>query len=100
MKITESQKDLCAKAGETISNLDFLTKREEFKNFIAQFRRRAEELSEQILDDDAITSEERERLRQRRKGILEVIDSPEEDMRVNRGIIDSYYGPAGDPDGD
>ena len=98
MRITESQKDLCAKAGETISNLDFLTKREEFKNFVAQFRRRADELRDQILDDDAITSEERERLRQRRNGILEVIESPEEDMRVNRVIIDSYYGPAGDPD--
>jgi hypothetical protein len=32
--------------------------------------------------------------------MLEVLDSPAEDMRVNRGIIDSYYGPGGDPDGD
>ena len=49
MNITESQKDLCAKAGETISNLDFLTKREEFKNFIAQFRSTAEDAARNAL---------------------------------------------------
>lgn len=96
--MTESQKDLCAKAGQTISNLDFLLKREEFKNFIEQFRRRADELKNQILEDGPLSSEERESLRQRLRGILEVIESPEEDMRVNRGIIDSYYGAGGDPD--
>jgi hypothetical protein len=98
--MTDSQKDLCVKAGQTISNLDFLTKREEFQEFIANHRRNAEAIAERILDDDSLSPEERERLRQRRKGMLEVLDSPAEDMRVNRGIIDSYYGPGGDPDGD
>lgn len=97
MALTDSQKDLCAKAGQTISNLDFLTKREEFQEFIANHRRNADALAEQILDDDSISPEQRERLRQRRKGMLEVLDSPAEDMRVNRGIIDAYY-PGGDPE--
>lgn len=92
MTMTGAQKDLCVKAGETISNLDFLTKREEFRSFVDQFRRRAEELAYSILDDDALTADERERLRQRRKGILEVINSPDEDMRANRNLIDSFYG--------
>lgn len=98
MRITENQKDLCAKAGQTISNLDYLTKREEFQEFIANHRRHADVLAEQILEDDGISSDERERLRQLRKGILSVIDSPEQDMRACRTIIDGHYGPGGDPD--
>lgn len=96
--MTQSQKDLCANAGQRISNLDFLTKREEFKEFINQFRVVAEELAKVILNEDNINAQERERMRQRRIGILDVIDSPEIDMRANRGILDSFFGPGGNPD--
>lgn len=92
MILSESQKDTCINAGRIISNLDFLTHREEFQEFIAQFQRRADEMAEQILESDNLSPDERERLRQRRKGILEVILSPDEDMRANRNILDQYHG--------
>ena len=48
-------------------------------------------MARSILEDDELSDLERERLRQRRKGILEVLDSPEQDMKINRKIVDGIY---------
>ena len=96
--ITPEQRQTAIEAGQTFSNLEFLTKREEFQEFIAKHRRIAEGLADQILNDDNLTHEERDALRHRRKGILEVIYSPAIDMLTARKITESIYGPGGGPD--
>lgn len=93
--ITTDDKDLCARAGQTISNLDFLLKREEFKEFIARHQATVDSMEQTILNDDSISHEEREKMRQIRLGMLEVITSPERTMIANRNVIESFYGSDG-----
>ena len=63
----------CDGAFAQLSNLDFLEKRPEFQQFLARHRTAVAELERAILEDDSISPEERERLRMRRKGIMDVI---------------------------
>lgn len=92
--MTREITELCRKASETFSNLDFLTKRDEFREFIEIFERRAASIAEEILENDDISADEREKLRQIRKGILEVINFPAEEMAASRRVIASHF-----PDG-
>lgn len=97
MTPTPSQRDQATKSGALVSDLDFLTKRREFIEFTDRWRDVAADMARSILDDDELSDLERERLRQRRKGILEVLDSPEQDMKINRKIVDGIY-PGGEED--
>ena len=91
MTPTPSQREQAIKSGTLISDLDFLTKRREFQEFTDRWRDAAANIAREILENDDLSDLERERLRQRRKGILEVLDSPEQDMKINRKIVDGIY---------
>jgi hypothetical protein len=84
--MTIEQQATQKKAAETISAIDFLLKRDEFIAFREKHFRRIAEMEQAILGDE-MTPEQRERLRQRRLGMLEVLNSPEEDREMNRRIL-------------
>ncbi len=76
-------------ASETISNIEFLEKRPEFIAFMGRFRRRADELADNILHEK-MSPEEREALRQQRLGILEVLEAPKNDKRASLNILKGF----------
>ncbi len=88
-QLTDNQHEDLALAARTVSNIDFLLGREEFQEFLHKFRRRSAELEDRILNED-MPAETRERLRQLRLGILEVILSPEEDKTANLRTLSQY----------
>ena len=61
----------------------------EFAAFMGRFRRRADELANQVLHED-MTPEAREAARQYRLGILEVLAAPATDRAANERILAEY----------
>lgn len=77
------------KASRVIRDLDFLSKSEEFQRFMARFKEQADTLAESILHDE-MPHEEREALRHKRIGILEVLRSPNEDRQAQVSVLAQY----------
>lgn len=77
--LTDDERSACLDSFRAISAIEFLTKRPEFQTWLQGHREEVAKIEERILDDD-MPSEEREKLRQKRLGMLEVLNSPEDDM--------------------
>lgn len=77
--LTQEDKDACRDAFRAISAIEFLTKRPEFETWIKGHREEVKKIELAILEKD-MPADEREKLRQRRFGMLEVINSPAKDM--------------------
>lgn len=76
-------------AEATLRSLKALEESPEFAAFMEKFRRRADELANQVLHED-MTPEARESARQYRLGILEVLQSPRSDRAANERILAEY----------
>ena len=61
----------------------------EFQRFMARFKEQADTLAESILHDE-MPHEEREALRHKRLGILEVLRSPNEDRQAQVSVLAQY----------
>lgn len=84
--LTPQQRETARIASETISNLEFLLNRPEFKSFLDRFRRQSDDMADSILHDD-MSPEEREKIRQKRLAILEVLKAPSEDIQACRNTL-------------
>jgi hypothetical protein len=92
--LNQGQRDICARAGESISKCESLLKRPEFTEFMDRFKARADALALQILHDE-MPPEKREELRHIRIGILEVLAYPTEQISASRKILRDYGQDAG-----
>jgi hypothetical protein len=73
----EQQREIDS-AIDAIRIIDNLVANEDFKKFMAQHTARADALADDILHTATLKPEEREALRNRRLGLLEVLMSPQE----------------------
>lgn len=76
-------------AAQTIANMEFLLKREEFVAYQERMRRMSDHLAEDILHNDTLTPVEREAKRNQRLGILECLKAPGDDIISCQNVIRS-----------
>ena len=74
--MTDKTKEQCRVASQTIADIEFLSKREEFTNLMKRFKTRADELADEILHNDTLTDAARNQARHKRDGIMEVLETP------------------------
>lgn len=89
MILTEAQQDVCRKALEHASNIEYLLERDEFQEFMGRHRQRAKDLERSILNDP-MSGEEREALRCLRLGLMEILDSPVNDLESCNKMLSTY----------
>lgn len=77
-KLTDQQRETCRAADRIIRNIDALAAFEPFSAFMARFQAECDALADKILHDP-MTPDEREKLRLRRLGIMEVLKAPTQD---------------------
>lgn len=77
-KLTEQQRDTCRHADRIIRNIDSLAEFEPFRAFLARFQKECDDLADRILHEE-MAADEREKLRLRRLGIMEVLKAPTQD---------------------
>jgi hypothetical protein len=77
-RLTAPQRETCRNADRIIRNIDALAEFEPFRAFMARFQAESDDLAEKILHGE-MPSDEREKLRLRRLGILEVLKAPTRD---------------------
>lgn len=75
-QLSSSEKIATDRAANTIRDIEFLTDCREFKEFMAGFKNRADQMADSILHDSELSPVEREAMRRERLGILEVLQSP------------------------
>jgi hypothetical protein len=85
--ITKPQQDAIDTAIKVIRGIDELAGNENFRNFMKSFSKRSDALALTILHEDKLTHDERESLRNRRLGILEVLMQPSEDRAAQVGVL-------------
>ena len=96
MTRTQSQQDSIDSAMKVIKTIDALAGNEDFQRFMERFTRRADQLALEILHNDMPT-DEREKLRHCRLGILEVLLAPKEDREAQVRVLAGYGIQPGDP---
>lgn len=82
---------------EVVRTIDSLAKNEDFRRFMERFSRRADSLADQILHDE-MKPKQREKLRQRRLGILEILLAPKQDREAQVRNLKQYGIQPGDPE--
>lgn len=88
---TDSQQLAIESALKLVRTIDNLAGNPDFREFMARFSQRADELAGLILHDDAVSPEQREKLRNRRLGILEILLAPAEDRAAQVRVL-AHYG--------
>ena len=73
-------------AEKAVQDMEFLSKCDEFKRFVDHFRNRSDKLADEILYND-MPDDEREKKRQFRLGILEVLRGMSEIHAANSIIL-------------
>jgi hypothetical protein len=87
--MNDQRQELLKTATAMVRDIEFLAKSEEFSRFMDHFKARADKLADEILHGD-MTDAEREKLRQFRLGILEVLRSPQEIHRSNAMLLQRH----------
>jgi hypothetical protein len=87
--MNEEQKHTARVSAEAVSAIDFLTKRPEFQRFLGKLREREAQYAAAILNDD-MADGEREKLRQRRLELVEIIQWPEQERAAHVSILGSF----------
>jgi len=87
---TQAQQDAIDTATQVVKTIDNLAESEDFRRFMERFSRRSDQLAEDILHDDSLTPDDREKLRNRRLGILEVLLAPKEDRDAQARVLAQY----------
>lgn len=90
MKNTEdTKKQAVATAHQVIRDIDFLTANPQFQRFIERFQKQADSMADKILHG-TMPDREREDLRQKRLGILDVLGSLKDDRSAQMRVLASY----------
>jgi len=97
--LTHDERVVCDTSLKTVQALDSLTRSEPFKLFIQRLQRRADELADEVLHHDMMP-EEREKRRNHRLGIMEVLRVPREDREASVRTLASYGMRPGETDSD
>jgi hypothetical protein len=84
------QQDAIDTALQVVRTIDALSANDDFRLFMERFTRRADALALEILHDDRLSAEDREKLRNRRLGILEVLLAPKEDREAQVRVLAGY----------
>lgn len=87
-RIPEEQKAI-ETALRVVNSIDALVQNEDFQRFMAQHTERADRLANEILHND-MPPEQREALRNRRLGLLEVLLAPKQDRDAQAGLLARY----------
>lgn len=87
-------------AMQVVKTIDNLSKNDDFRLFMERFTRRSDALAQDILHDDSLSPDEREKLRHRRLGILEVLLAPKEDREAQVRVLAQYGINPGDQQAD
>jgi hypothetical protein len=87
--MNDQRQELLKTATAMVRDIEFLAKSEEFSRFMDHFKARADKLADEILHGD-MTDAEREKLRQFRLGILEVLRGPQEIHRSNAMLLQRH----------
>lgn len=83
---TDQKAELMQTAERAVQDMEFLSKCDEFKRFMDHFRNRSDNLADEILHGD-MQGDEREKKRQFRLGILEVLRGLNEIHAANSIIL-------------
>lgn len=81
-------------AFEAISKLRELVKDQNFQYFMGRLGQRADLMADAILHDESLSPEEREKTRQKRLELLEIMAYPEEQITTQERIIKAIKGDA------
>jgi hypothetical protein len=87
--MTDQRHDMLKAATTMVRDIEFLAAREEFTRFLDHFKARADKLADEILHGE-MPDAEREKLRQFRLGILEVLKGPKEIHRYNSVLLEKH----------
>jgi hypothetical protein len=88
--MTTSQKEIARASAEAVSAIDTLARRPEFHHFLDSLRRREKQYADSILNDDAMPHDEREKLRQRRMELVEVIEWHVRERQAHVSVLASF----------
>lgn len=88
-QLTPEQSETLHFSSKVIQSIDELMEFEPFQEFMQRLTREADAMALAILHDD-MTPEDRERLRIKRLGWLEVMKTPAEDRKTHVGIIEAH----------
>lgn len=77
-------------AMQVVKTIDNLAKNDDFKRFMDRFAAESDLLAQTILHDDKLTPDEREKIRQKRMGILEVLLAPKRDREAQVRVLAQY----------
>ena len=83
-------------AQQAVRTIDALRVNEDFRRFMDRFQARADQLADLILHKN-MKSKEREKLRNHRLGILEVLAAPKEDRAAQVKVLTEYGIAPADP---
>jgi hypothetical protein len=83
-------------SAEAVSAIDFLVKQEPFQQFLAYFENRSKQLADDILNNNSLTDQERENLRQQRIALVEVLSWPKDQREAHVRVLSQYGFKPGD----
>jgi hypothetical protein len=89
-QLTHEQRVICDQSLSCVHALDALSRSNDFQFFMDRIRRRADQLADEVLHKEDITPDEREKLRNHRSGIMEVLAIPRDDRDASVRILAQY----------
>jgi len=87
--MNDQRHEMLKSATTMVRDIEFLAKSDEFTRFMDHFKARADRLADEILHGE-MADAEREKLRQFRLGVLEVLKGPQEIHRANALILQQH----------
>ncbi len=92
-KLTPEQEQECARAEQTIRDIDTLAKNPEFRRFMERLDRETKKMADQVLEGDFETPVEREEMRLKRLGIVEALRIPKQDRQGSVSTLKTHGRP-------
>jgi hypothetical protein len=89
-ELSDAAKTACETAANNIRDIEYLQDQPEFKRFMDGFRRRADQMADEVLHNDAMTAGEREATRQKRLGVLEILQAPSLIIQGSGNVLKSH----------
>lgn len=89
-ELSDAAKTACETAANNIRDIEHLQEQPEFRRFMEGFRRRADQMADEVLHNDAMTAEAREAARQKRLGVLEILQAPALIMQGAGNVLKSH----------
>lgn len=75
---------------QAVKTIDNLIGNDDFRRFMERFTRRSDQLADDVLHDDSLSKKKREKLRNIRLGLLEILLAPDEDRKAQVRVLAQY----------